>query len=416
MVISTPYTLAEWQVFLEKSHPKTIDLGLERVKTVAKKLDLLNPNALVITVGGTNGKGSTVAALTQCYLAAGYKVGAFTSPYLFKYNEEFMINGEYVSDAMLCDAFKMITAVKGDISLTVFEYGTLAALLFFKRANIEVIILEVGLGGRLDAVNMLDADLAIVTSIGIDHVAWLGDTREKIAIEKAGIFRQGKIAICGDPLPPETLLTEAKRIGALLYEKGKEFNYTLGEKSWNFTSSVINLNNLPYNALATTNMATVVMATALLQNRLPITEKAIFTGLRLTKLTGRVEVIEGEVTEIYDVAHNPDALVFLIDYLERNKETGQKTRAVFSMLADKDMDKVLFLIKNHIDEWYVAALDTERAASKKQLIHAFQSAQIHHVEWHENIKQALLAAREASTPGDRIVIFGSFYTVAEARG
>ncbi len=225
-------TLSEWLNYIGSVHKTEIDLGLDRIREVARKLDCLTPSCPVVMVGGTNGKGSVVAGLQAIYLAAGYRTGAFTSPYLFQHNEEVSVNGEFASDDDFCDAFQKIEDARGTISLSPFEYHTLAALLIFKTANPDVLILEVGLGGRLDAVNIVDADVSVVTSIGIDHVAWLGDTRELIAIEKAGIFRKGKPAICGDANPPHTLNEQAEKIGAYFYQQGRDFHFTETDSDW----------------------------------------------------------------------------------------------------------------------------------------------------------------------------------------
>lgn len=405
--------LSDWLQYINKLHTQTIDLGLGRVQTVAARLALLRPTCPVIIVGGTNGKGSTVAGLSFIYRAAGYKVGTFTSPILFKHNEYVRINGEVASDADYCMAYTKIEAVRGEITLTPFEFHTLAALLIFKNTPLDVLVMEVGLGGRLDAVNILDADVAVVTSIDIDHSEYLGFTREAIGREKAGIFRPNKPAICGDFNPPLSLISAATTIGAPLYCQGKDFWFEdkAGMTTWSWSCADIQYTRLPRNALATQNMAIVLMAVTLLQDRLVTNKLAIENGLRQTTLPGRIEVIPGPITKILDVAHNPAAVKWLANYLKAQKISG-RTLAIFSMLIDKDMDESLKAIQSEIDYWYVAPLKTERATPKTLLEQAFAKNQIQYVRFYAAIKEAYEHAMNDAHIGDRVVIFGSFYTVA----
>lgn len=405
-------TLSEWLNWIGKIHLSEIELGLDRVKQVAAKLDLLHPMGTVITIGGTNGKGSTVAGLEAIYLAAGYKVGAFTSPFLFEINEEIRVNGAKASNDALCQAFQQIESVRGNVSLTPFEFITLAALLIFKQSSLAVLLLEVGLGGRLDAVNIIDADVAIITSIGIDHVEWLGNTREAIAREKAGILRQGKPAISGDPNPPETLQTCAHEVGAIFYQQGKDFHYEQFNDHWSFTSADWNDNELPLPQLALQNLSMVLMAVALLQNKLPVNREAIHKALAQVKLPGRMQVKEGPPLEIYDVSHNPDAILWLKEAILRKSIKG-KTYAVFSMLADKDIATCLNIIKNQIDVWYVAPLNVKREATLQQLKDIFHSVRLDKVHFFPSIKEAYAEVKHLANDDDRIIIFGSFHTVAE---
>jgi dihydrofolate synthase/folylpolyglutamate synthase len=404
-------TVSDWLAWIETLHPTEIELGLDRVKEVAKRLDLLNPACTVITVGGTNGKGSTVAGLEAIYLAAGFKVGAFTSPILFKHNEQVRINQGLASDEAFCNAFAEINNVRGDISLTAFEFCTLAALCIFKKHPLDVLILEVGLGGRLDAVNIIDADVAVVTSISIDHSNWLGDTRQQIAREKAGIFRESRPAVCGDLNPPPSLRECADRTGAVWYGQQEDFRYEITVTDWAFTYANYHYSHLPLNHLAIQNMSTVLMVITLLQSRLPVIELAIHQGLRKAHLQGRVQVKEGPITEIYDVSHNPASCAYLAERLSALNSSG-KTFAVFSMLADKDIVSSIQSIRDNIDVWYVAPLPVKRAASQEMLAKAFKEAGINAMIFFPSIQKAYAAAKQNAQKGDRLVMFGSFHTVA----
>ncbi len=405
--------LDNWLEKIKHQHRTTMDLGLERVRDVARQLNLLTTHCPTILAGGTNGKGSTVAGLEAIYLAAGYRVGAFTSPYLYRFNELVRLQGKSASDEEFIQAFERIDAARGEITLTQFEFNTLAALAIFQNQKVDVIILEVGLGGRLDAVNIIDADISIVTSIAIDHAELLGETREKIALEKAGIFRSGKPAICGDFNPPATLLNYASQYFIPLFCQNQQFGFKEQENTWMWWSQQTHLENLPRPQLHLQNMATVLMAVELMQESLPVKRIAIETGLTTVNLPGRIQVIPGLITRILDVSHNPAAAELLAHFLRQHKSNG-KTHAVFSMLADKDILATLHVMRDCIDEWYIASLQTERAASLSVLEYCFRMAGINDVRSYANIKSANQAALEDSNPADRIIIFGSFYTVAEA--
>lgn len=406
-------TVSEWLSWIASLHPKEMDLGLERVKEVANRLAVLKPPCPVIIVGGTNGKGSTVAGLEAIYLASGYHVGAFTSPYLFKHNEQVRIDQHFASDLEFCTAFTKVNEARGDISLTSFEFFTLAALLIFQQYSLDVILLEVGLGGRLDAVNIIDADVSVITSISIDHTDWLGDTREKIAHEKAGIFRKDKPAICGDPHPPQSLKQFANTQEAVWYCQNQDFHYEMTGQDWSWSCAKTNTHydHLPLNHLATQNMATVIMVITLLQARLPVTRQGINEGLSNVFLAGRVQVINTPMTEIYDVSHNPASLAHLAHQLKILPCSG-KTCAVFSMLADKDIVESIIAIHDAIDVWYVAPLFVKRAALKEKLVQAFQLANIKNVSFFASLEAAYDAAKAKTTNHDRIVICGSFHTVS----
>lgn len=404
-------TLSSWLDWIGSVHNKEIDLGLDRIHQVAERLGLLTPKCKVIIVGGTNGKGSVVAGLEAIYLAAGYRVGAFTTPYLFVHNEEVRLNGTQADDVSFCRAFEMIESARADVSLTPFEYHTLAALIIFAKANLDVMILEVGLGGRLDAVNVMDADVSIVTSIGIDHIEWLGDTREAIAVEKAGIFRHDKPGICGDANPPTTLLASALAIGTKLYLQGEDFTFTEFPDHWSWQTKDIEYPDLPRSHLLTQNMSSVLMAVTVLQPLLPVPEEALRRGLKTVTLTGRIQVIEGPVTEIYDVSHNPASAEVLAQRLSTMPCTG-KTYAVFSMLHDKDIAGTIEVIRDKIDEWFIGPLTGKRATSIEMLTKIFVDIGIQSVNFNESIVAAYQAACQHAKPGDRIIIFGSFFTVA----
>lgn len=403
--------LKDWLTKLQNTHVKNMDLSLERVEEVAKRLNLLNPNATVITVGGTNGKGSCVAGLEKIYLTAGYRVGAFTSPILLRHNEYVRIQGVDASDDDFCDAFEAIDKARGDITLTPFEFNALAAFIIFKKAELDIWILEVGLGGRFDAVNVIDADATIVASIGIDHVEWLGDTREKIAYEKAGIFRKNQFSVCGDFDPPKTLIDYANAVEATLFCQNQEFGFEKKEISWNWWSAGKKLENLPLSSLALQNMSSVLMLVELLQNKLPVSVSQIHGALASVSLRGRIQVIPGDITKIFDVSHNPASAEFLAKWMLENPNNN-KTRAVFSMLADKDILSTINVLKDLIDEWHIAPLKGPRAASIEMLEECFHKANIKPVSY-ATIFNAYEAALKQSEFNDRVVVFGSFHTVSE---
>jgi dihydrofolate synthase/folylpolyglutamate synthase len=404
-------TLTQWCDYIATVHELAMQLGLERAREVATRLDLLNPTASVITIAGTNGKGSNVAGLEAIYIAQGYKVGAFTSPYLLRLNEEIRIQGEEVTDAALCAAFEKIEAAREKVTLTVFEFNTLAALLIFKGVGCDVILLEVGLGGRLDAVNIIDADAAVVTSIAIDHAAILGDTRELIAREKAGIFRSGKPVVCGDFAPPESLRACARELSAPFFCVNENFYFHEAANAWGWESEKNYFENLPLPPLALQNMATVLMTVEVMQARLPVLRPALDTAFRKINLAGRIQILPGTVTKIFDVAHNPAAVQLLADKISHQKISG-KTHAVFSMLGDKDIPSALREIKHLIDVWHIAELTAPRAASLAKLREAFSAENINAVSVLQSVEEAYENALALAKLGDCVIVFGSFYTVA----
>lgn len=407
-------TISEWLDWIASLHPQEIELGLERVQIVAARLNVLEPLCPVIIIGGTNGKGSCVEGISTIYRVAGYKVGTFTSPFVFKHNEEVRINGQMASDAAFCEAFSQIEVAREGVSLTPFEYHTLAALLILKAAVLDVWVLEVGLGGRLDAVNIIDADVSVVSSIGLDHQAYLGDTREQIAYEKAGIFRAQQLAVCGDTVPPTVLIDRATALKTKLYIQAKDFSYTQTPIDWSWRYNDVYYPHLPIPKLAIHNMSTVLMVITLLQNKLPVSREAIEKGLVQAQLIGRLQSVPGNVTEIYDVGHNPQAVTWLANYLQQQTCSG-KTYAVFSMLADKDITQSIKTIADYIDAWFVAPLTAKRAATQKQLAKEFANASVSKTKLHfaSDIQTAYHIAKKQAKTGDRLVIFGSFRTVAE---
>ncbi|MCC6206643.1 MAG: bifunctional tetrahydrofolate synthase/dihydrofolate synthase [Gammaproteobacteria bacterium] len=413
-------TLDAWLAWLEDLHPRSIELGLERVRRVAVSLglDAALPSP-VVTVAGTNGKGSSVALFESILTAAGYRVAAYTSPHLLRYNERVRIGGREADDAELCQAFERVDRARGDTSLTYFEFGTLAALDHFTRVDPDVVVLEVGMGGRLDAVNLVDPDVALVTGIGIDHVDWLGPDREAIGAEKAGIFRRGRPAVCGDPDPPRSLLAAAAAVGAGLHLTGRDFGYEVEEGAagaWSWRGGGIRLEGLPAPALAGRfqyrNAAGVLMALRLLEDRLDVGRAALDMGLRKVSLAGRFQslLVDG-VPCILDVAHNLEGAQALARTLAERPASG-RTLAITAILGDKDIDGMISSLSGVVDAWYVGALAVERAAPVERLrdgiaVHAPGTA----VSLCVDPAAALRSARSAAQPGDRIVVFGSFYTV-----
>jgi dihydrofolate synthase/folylpolyglutamate synthase len=407
-----PRSLEDWLTWLEGQHPRTIDLGLERVGAVADRLGVRSLHCPVITVGGTNGKGSTVATLVSIYRAAGLRVGSYTSPHILRFNERVAIDGEAVDDATLVRAFECVQVARGEISLTYFEFTTLAAFFVFREAGLDVAILEVGLGGRLDAVNLVDADVAVVTSIGIDHTEYLGDTRELIAVEKAGIFRAGRPAICGDTEPPAALLAAAERIGAVFLRRGSDFDFCDDGASWSWRGAGHEFTGLPRPALALENAATALAA--LLAAPLAIAEPAVREGLRRAALSGRLQSVAQDPLILLDVAHNPHGADFLMRQLAP-AVPGQRTLAVFAMLADKDIAGVIDTCLARIDSWYVAPLEGPRGEQACRLAALLRERGGHVAGEFGSVADALAAARHEAQPADRILVFGSFHTVAAAQ-
>ncbi len=410
-------TLDDWLQWQESLHPSAIELGLERPGKVLRTLGLDAPRHTVITVAGTNGKGSSVAMLESILRAAGYRVGCYTSPHLRCYNERIRIDGVPVDDACLCEAFERIDRARGDISLTYFEFGTLAAFDIFEQAALDVAVLEVGMGGRLDAVNLLDADVALVTAIDVDHAAWLGNDREAIGYEKAGVFREGKPAVCSDPHPPATLLQYAEQLGAPLYCLNRAYRFEREGDGWLWRGEEISRAALPLPALhgrfQLQNAAGVLMVLSLLNDTLPVAPQHLRQGLHAVSLPGRFQVVPGAVTVILDVAHNPQSAAALADNLAEIPVAGT-THAVVAMLADKDITQVLRRMAGVVDDWYPAGLDVFRGTDGSALAAAITESGVKVDTAYFSVAAALAAAQNAAKGGDRIVVFGSFHTVAEA--
>ncbi|MFA6970405.1 MAG: bifunctional tetrahydrofolate synthase/dihydrofolate synthase [Gallionella sp.] len=412
-----PNTLADWLSYLESLHPKTIALGLERVAEVKQRLNL-DPDFPVIVVGGTNGKGSVCAMLESVLYAAGFRVGCYTSPHLLHYNERVRILKQTASDEELCASFAEIERVRGDIPLTYFEFGTLAAMQLFIEHKVDVAILEVGLGGRLDAVNVFDADCAVVTSVDIDHTDYLGETREAIAFEKAGIFRPGRVAIFADNAVPQAIADHAEKIGAELWCIGREFGYTPHQGQWDYRSKSGARSALPHPALRGAfqlhNASAVLAALDALKQRLPVSMAAIRRGLTEVQLSGRFQFVPGKPQLILDVAHNPHAARSLAQNLA-SLPPCPHTYAVFGMLGDKDMAGVVLSLKPYISTWLVAGIAAPRGASSDQLACVLRQAGVTgEVISFSDIAHAIAHACNVAGENDRIVAFGSFYTVAEA--
>jgi dihydrofolate synthase/folylpolyglutamate synthase len=408
-------TLAGWLARLEQLHPSSIELGLERVNRVKAALGLA-PTFPLILVGGTNGKGSTCAYLEAILGAAGYKTGLYTSPHLLHYNERVRIAGRDASDAELVAAFERIDAARGDTSLTYFEFGTLGAMLQFVDAGVDVAILEVGLGGRLDAVNVFDADVAIVTSVDLDHMDYLGDTRELIGFEKAGIYRAARPAICSDMAPPASLLAHARRIGADLRCIARDFTAQREDDHWIFRSADTCWPALPLptmvGAYQLRNAAGALAALDCLQHRLPVSEAAIHAGLAAARAPGRFQRIACAPDVILDVAHNPEAARALAASLREQPVAG-RTLAVVGMLADKDAAGVFSALSGEIAAWWVCTPDSPRAREAAALAAELRThVQGAPISVQPDVIAALAAARSTAHEGDRILVFGSFYTVA----
>lgn len=411
-------TLAEWLAWQENLHPKKIDLGLARIIGVAARLDLQDMQAPVVSIAGTNGKGSSVAMLESILLQADYRVGCYTSPHLLRYNERVRINGDAVDDAALCKAFETIDSQRGDTSLSYFEFGTLAALWLFRQSPLDVVLLEVGLGGRLDAVNVMDADIALVTAVDIDHRDWLGDDRETIGREKAGIFRAGRPAVCSDPAAPDSLRSVAKELGADCYCLGEQFHFVAQAESWQWHGPQSHFNDLPLPSLPghhqLENAAGVLMVIESLQRRLPVGVSAIREGLAGTALPGRCQVIAGSVERVLDVSHNPHGAAALADMLLKRPCHG-RTHVVIGMLEGKDVAGTIAALAAVADQWYFAGLGTGRSLAPEQLqAHVSQQLVNTTTGCHADVAGALRQAFANAVEGDRVVVCGSFHTVADA--
>jgi dihydrofolate synthase/folylpolyglutamate synthase len=424
--MSRPTTLAAWLAYLETLHPKAIALGLDRVRAVAARL----PVALgcpVVTVTGTNGKGSTSAFAASILGCAGYRAGLYLSPHLARYNERVRIAGRDATDDELLAAFAAVedarTATAGadgaPVPLTYFEFGTLAALWLFARARLDAVVLEVGLGGRLDAVNIVDADVAVVTSVDLDHMDYLGPTREDIGREKAGIFRAGRPVVCADPAPTASMLRHAEALRAPLHLIGRDYGYRAEGAQWQYWGPGGRRFGLPHPALRgayqLANAATALAALGLVADRLPVAGGAIRDGLLTVELAGRFQVLPGRPTVVLDVAHNPHAARALAATLG-SMGYHPRTFAVFGMLADKDVAGVIAALRARVDRWFVATLPGPRGMGAAALAAGLARAGVAAgaLRAFDDVASALGAAREEADEADRIIVFGSFLTVAAA--
>jgi len=391
--------LADWLSHIDTCHTQRIDLSLSRMRQVAECLKVTAFTCPVITVAGTNGKGSCVAALAAIYGAVGYQVGVFTSPHLLRFNERIEINSRPVSNSDLCQAFSAIENARADITLTFFEFATLAALYLFTQHPLDVIILEVGLGGRLDAVNLIDPDISVITSIDLDHTAWLGDTREQIAKEKAGIIRLNRPVVCGDRDPPSSLIEAARRKRAKFYCYGTDFRDPAPDETACWQTSI-----------APSNQATVLQVIRLLATQRPVSPTAVRKGFTQLHLPARWQQVHCRPDVILDVAHNPAASRMLGNNIEKIS-AHRRILAVFSCLADKDIAGLVKPLADKVLVWYIAPLVEKRGATLEMLkeqLQAFGVCAYNHV----TVMAAYRAALKACRPQDCVIVFGSFHTVA----
>ncbi|MDU6410325.1 MAG: bifunctional tetrahydrofolate synthase/dihydrofolate synthase [Yersiniaceae bacterium] len=407
--------LATWLHYLEHLHSQAIDLGLDRVKRVAERLSLLRPAPFVFTVAGTNGKGTTCRTLEAILLAAGYRVGVYSSPHLVRYTERVRIQGQELPEAAHCASFAQLEAGRGDISLTYFEYSTLSALHLFTQAALDVVILEVGLGGRLDATNIVDADVGVITSIALDHTDWLGPDRESIGREKAGIFRPGRPAVVGEPAMPYTIAEVAHDRGAALHARGADWHFSVGAASWQWQAGGRVLADLPLPQVPLDNAAT---ALAALHYGLPaltvavpaltVDDQAIRIGLQQAMLPGRFQTVSESPRLILDVAHNPHAAAYLAQRLAAlPRQPGSRVRAVVGMLSDKDIAGTLACLVPQVDVWYCAPLEGPRGATAEQLAEHLAAPQLF-----ADVVTAWQQAMQDADDQDIVIVCGSFHTVA----
>jgi dihydrofolate synthase / folylpolyglutamate synthase len=409
-------TLQDWLAHCERLHPKTIDMGLDRVRAVAQRMNLRFA-CPVITVAGTNGKGSTCAMLEAIALEAGWRTGVYTSPHLVHFQERCRLRGEPVAAQALVPHFARVEAARQDVSLTYFEFTTLAILDLMAASELEVAILEVGLGGRLDAVNIIDADCAVITSIDLDHMEFLGPDRESIGREKAGILRSGRPAVVSDPVPPQSVVDHAEAIGADLWLLGRDFNFSGDKQQWGWAGRGRRYPGLAYPALRGANQLVnasgVLAALTALRDRLPVTAQAVRNGLAMVELPGRFQIVPGQPALVLDVAHNPHSVAALVANLDA-MGFYPTTHLVFGAMGDKDLDTMLRRVAPLADRWYFCDLPTPRAEKAQALKARWDGLGARPqavATTHGSPREALAAAVAAADPADRIVVFGSFFTV-----
>lgn len=398
--------MAVWLDYLANIHTSAIDLGLDRVQAVATKAQLTKPAPTVITVAGTNGKGSTCALMEAILLDAGYSVGVYSSPHLIRYNERVRVNGVDLADDKHCAAFDFIEKQRGEISLSFFEFGTLAALRLFQTEQVDVVLLEVGLGGRLDATNVVDHDVCVITSLALDHVDWLGDDIAVIGYEKAGIFRSGKPAICGQPTPPATVAAHADDIGAELYQVGIQFDYQQHGERWSWQHGAFALDDLPVPGLPLPNAATALMALGV--SNLEISDVNIVNGLKNARLAGRMQVLQQAPLVLMDVAHNPHSAQYLTRQLQLNYP-DKTIRVVVAMLHDKDIRATLAALSPVATHWYPASLTGPRAANASELLGYLSPETV----GYETPVAAFEQAMNDVSSEEMVLVVGSFHTVGE---
>jgi dihydrofolate synthase / folylpolyglutamate synthase len=410
-------TLEEWLNWQEKLHFTAIELGLERCRRVAENMQLLLPNYFVISIAGTNGKGSCAVLLDTILREAGFKTGLYSSPHLLRYNERIKINGQELPDEMLCNAFSKINRARDKISLTYFEFGTLAAMDIFAENNIDIAIMEVGMGGRLDAVNMLDANIAIISTIDIDHQQWLGETRDEIAKEKAGIFRPMRPAICGDLNTPATIINVAEHLGTNLLQMGKDFHYEVSDRFWSWRSGFTQYQELPIPGngdFQIQNASTVLMALTTMQEKFPVSPEAILNGLENFSMPGRFHVIDGEFTLVIDVAHNSQSARVLKNNLIKMSH-NRRVLLIIAMLNDKCHEKFISELLPCANILCISGLGGGRGASAKALESAIHAHDIDtQVMVFDKLNDAFAWANSEATSKDIVAITGSFITVGMA--
>ncbi|NVN81621.1 MULTISPECIES: bifunctional tetrahydrofolate synthase/dihydrofolate synthase [unclassified Vibrio] len=399
-------SLEMWLDYLSNIHTSAIDLGLDRVQAVASRANLTKPAQHVITVAGTNGKGSTCALMEAILLDAGYSVGVYSSPHLIRYNERVRINGQDLSDEKMVQSFDFIEKERGEISLSFFEYGTLAALRAFQTEAVDVVLLEVGLGGRLDATNIVDHDVSVITSLAVDHVDWLGDDINVIGFEKAGIYRSGKPAICGQPKPPATVAAHADDIKAEFYQVGIQYTYDVDGDTWNWRSGAFQLESLPIPSLPLPNAATALMALG--TSELSISDVNVVNGMKNAQLPGRMQQISDQPVIVLDVAHNPHSAEYFAQQVTK-QYAGKNLHVVVAMLHDKDIPATLEVLAPITTHWYPASLQGPRAATAAELCKSLPQG----VEQYSNPVSAFEAALASVQGDDVVLVVGSFHTVGE---
>lgn len=408
--------LADWLAWQQTLHPRQIDLGLTRVKQVFEVMRPGYQAPLTITVGGTNGKGSCIALLEAILRAQGYRVGAYSSPHILRYNERIRIDGKLASDRAICEVFDRIDQAREARTLSFFEFGTLAALELFVEAAVDVQLMEVGLGGRLDAVNIVDADIALIASIDIDHKGWLGETREAIGLEKAGILRSDRPAIVGDLHPPSSLLNHGREIGAEVYRLGVDFDYHCEGRRWQWRGSMTQFVDLPLPGIPgrqqLANASSVLEVLSHVKKRLPVSETAVRKGLQQAYLPGRYQLIPGKPDVFLDVAHNPQAAQLLASYL-RQEFSNRRIVALFSAMSDKDIDGIVANMQAIVESWFLAPLATPRAATENRILKTFRRLRMKPPQaGFRDFETAWRAVNAQVEPNDLIVIFGSFFLVS----